>query len=50
MKGKGYFVSPWFKKSTEYVMQTIAQEAGLTFVMGHYDEETGASSYRFVKE
>ena len=50
MKEKGYFVSPWFKKSTEYVMQTIAREAGLTFVMGHYDEETGASSYRFVKE
>lgn len=50
MKEKGYFVSPWLPKSTEYVMQTIAREAGLTFVMGHYDEETGSSSYRFVKE
>ena len=47
MKGKGYFISPWFKKSTEYVMETVARESGLSFVMGDYDEETGATCYTF---
>lgn len=47
MKKKGYFISPWFKKSTEYVMETVAKESGLTFAMGEYDEETGAVSYVF---
>ena len=49
MTGKGYFISPWFDKSTEYVMETIAKEAGLTFTMGAYDEKTGATSYTFQK-
>ena len=47
MKGKGYFISPWLPKSTEYVMQTLAQECGLTFTMGEYNEETGAVTYGF---
>ncbi len=47
MKQKGYQISPWFKKSTEYVMETIAKEGGLSFEMGAYEEETGATSYRF---
>ena len=47
MKMKGYFISPWFKKSTEYVMETVARESGLSFVMGDYDEETGATCYTF---
>lgn len=47
MKMKGYFISPWFKKSTEYVMETVARESGLAFVMGEYDEETGATCYTF---
>lgn len=47
MKEKGYFISPWFKKSTEYVMETVARESGLSFVMGDYDEETGATCYTF---
>ena len=47
MKEKGYFISPWFKKSTEYVMETVARESGLSFVMGDYDEETGATWYVF---
>ena len=49
MKKKGYFISPWFKKSTEYVMETVAKESGLTFRMGTYNEETGAVSYVFSK-
>ena len=47
MKMKGYFISPWFKKSTEYVMETVARESGLSFVMGDYDEENGATCYTF---
>lgn len=47
MKMKGYFISPWFKKSTEYVMETVAGESGLSFVIGDYDEETGATCYTF---
>ena len=47
MKEKGYFISPWFKKSTEYVMETVARESGLSFAMGDYDEETGATWYVF---
>lgn len=49
MKKKGYFISLWFKKSTEYVMETVAKESGLTFRMGTYNEETGAVSYVFSK-
>lgn len=44
---KGYFISPWFKKSTEYVMENIATECGIRFEMGDYDEETGKTSYAF---
>ena len=47
MKEKGYFISPWFEKSTEYVMETVAKESGIAFAMGAYDEETGAASYVF---
>ncbi len=47
LKSKGRFVSPWFKKSTEYVMDTIAKQSGLSFEMGSYIEEDGATSYTF---
>ena len=47
MKEKGYFISPWLSKSTEYVMETVAKESGIVFTMGTYDEETGAASYTF---
>ena len=49
MSQKGYFISPWLIKSTEYVMQTIANETGLHFKMGAYDEKTGKTSYTFIK-
>lgn len=47
MNDKGYFISPWFKMSTVYVMETIAKESGISFEMGPYDEQTGATSYVF---
>ncbi len=45
----GREVSPWFRYSTETVMQTLAQIAGLTFTMEAYDESTGAAAYRFCR-
>lgn len=48
MTKKGYYISPWFKKSTEYVMETIANECDLEFKMGDYDEKTGKTSYSFM--
>lgn len=47
MTQKNHALSPWFAKSTEYVMQTIANESGLDFEMGAYDEQTGKTSYSF---
>ena len=35
--------------ATSAVMQTIADECGLKFEMGDYDEATGKTSYRFTK-
>lgn len=46
----GKEVSKWYKYTTQDVMQTIADECGLTFVMDCYDEETGAAEYRFEKQ
>ena len=47
MKDKGRTLSPWFVKSTEYVMDTIAKESGICFEMGNYNDENGAVSYIF---
>ena len=46
----GKEVSKWYKYTTQDVMQTFADECGLTFVMDRYDEETGAAEYRFEKQ
>ncbi len=48
LHGIGREVSPWFRYTTEVVMQELASEAGLRFEMLSYDEETGAASYRFT--
>lgn len=40
-------VSDWFSLSTEVVMQTLADRAGLTFRMEKYDAATGAAEYSF---
>ena len=47
MAEKGFPLSQWFKKSTEYVMDTIAKESGISFKMGDYNEQTGAVTYSF---
>ncbi len=45
----GTEVSEWFPLSTEVVMQTLAEKAGLKFTMESYDEKTGAAAYSFTK-
>lgn len=43
----GRVVSDWFVYTTKTVMQTIADECGLSFEMLHYDAESGAAEYSF---
>ena len=49
LRATGREVSKWYPYSTSAVMQTIADECGLKFEMGDYDEATGKTSYRFTK-
>ena len=49
LKATGREVSEWYPQTTTAVMQTIADECGLQFIMGDYDCETGAASYRFIR-
>jgi len=44
----GRTVSQWFRLSTETVMQTLADRAGLSFTMEAYDPATGAAAYSFI--
>lgn len=46
----GRTVSQWFYLSTEAVMQTLAEHAGLSFAMNSYDEETGSAEYSFARQ
>jgi len=45
----GRTVSHWYPYTTQFVMETLAQETGYTFTMDSYDEATGAAKYRFAK-
>ena len=47
LKATGRDVTKWYSMTTEVVMQVIAEEAGLSFCMESYDEETGAALYTF---
>ena len=49
LKTTGREVSGWYRYTTEFVMQTLADLSGYSFTMDSYDEETGAASYRFTK-
>lgn len=49
LRATGREVSKWFSLSTETVMQTLADHAGLTFILEAYDEETGAAAYSFTR-
>lgn len=43
----GREVSPWYRYTTEIVMETLAEIGGFRFTMESYDEATGAAKYRF---
>lgn len=47
LRATGRTVSPWYRYTTEIVMETLAAEGGYRFTMESYDEETGAAAYRF---
>lgn len=49
LKATGRTVSPWYRYTTQVVMEVLAQEGGFAFYMDSYDEETGAAKYRFIK-
>lgn len=46
----GRQVSPWYRYTTQAVMQTLAEACKIQFYMESYDEQTGAAHYRFTKE
>ena len=43
----GRKVSPWYRYTTEIVMEALASQCGLTFTMEAYDDATGAARYSF---
>lgn len=43
----GKVMSPWYRYTTEFVMEALAQKGGYQFTMESYDQETGAAKYRF---
>ena len=49
LKDTGREVSKYFSYATSVVMQTLAEKGGLSFEMTSYDEETGATEYKFFR-
>ncbi len=49
LRATGRDVSPWYRYTTEIVMDIFAQMAGVSFEMISYNEETGAAKYCFKK-
>ena len=49
LRATGRDVSEYFSYSTEVVMQTLADAAGISFRMISYDNESGAAEYEFTK-
>lgn len=49
MTENGIAVTRWYPCSTWYVMEELAVLAGCRFEILSYDEDTGASQYRFTK-
>ena len=49
LKKTGREVSKFFRYSTEFVMQTLADELGVSFTMDLYDEESGKAEYHFTQ-
>ena len=49
LKATGREVSPWYRYTTEIVMETLAEMSGFAFEMQSYNEETGEAQYHFAK-
>ena len=49
LRAQGWTPSTWFGESTRVVMDEIARQTGLDFVMSSYAPETGAAEYAFAK-
>jgi len=47
LKEIGRDVSPWYRYTTEIVMEVLADTGDLCFVMDAYDETSGAAQYHF---
>lgn len=47
LKSTGRVMSPWYKYTTEIVMENLAAVANKTFTMESYNEETGEAKYCF---
>jgi len=47
MKLKKHNVSCWYIETTRTLYQAIAREAGIDFVLNHYDTQTGAAEFYF---
>ena len=45
----GRDVTPWYRYSTEVVMEVMAEKCGCRFAMDAYDEATGKAQYRFIR-
>ena len=45
----GRDVTPWYRYTTEVVMEVLAGKCGYTFIMDAYDDATGKAQYRFVR-
>ena len=50
LREKEIEVSPWFRCSTDYLMENLAARAGCRFEVLSYDEATGAATYCFTKD
>ena len=47
LRSIGREVYPWFRYTTEFVMEALANEANAIFTMISYNEDDGAAEYRF---
>ena len=49
LKATGREVSPWYRYTTQVVMEVLAEAGGFGFQMEFYDEETGAAKYLILR-
>lgn len=49
LRDTGREVSKWYRYTTDVVIETLANDTGYRFIMDHYDEDTGAASYRIMR-